>query len=140
MTDNNSGHTTGRVRVLIGIGSNITDGAANVARAAEALCEFAEPMGWSGVYATEPLSGKGAPYSNAVAVVTTFLSLGELELRLKRYETENGRNAEARSRGEVPVDLDLVAYGPTILRPEEFSRPYFIEGLARLPEGAWPEI
>ena len=140
MTDDNSGHTAGRVRVLIGIGSNTTDGAANVARAAEALRAFAEPVGWSGVYATEPLSGKGAPYSNAVAVVATFLSLDELELRLKRYEKENGRDAEARSRGEVSVDLDLVAYGHTILRPEEFTRPYFIKGLDRLPYDTWPGI
>ena len=62
----------------------------------------------------------------------TKLGYDELNLRLKRYETEAGRTDEARRRGEVAVDIDIVMMDDAIVRPRDAAQDYFKIGFSQL--------
>ncbi len=67
-----------------------------------------------------------------VVQVRTALEAERLIQLGKEFEAECGRSAESKCRGIVEMDVDLVKYGKTILRPEEFTRTYFLTGYNKL--------
>lgn len=86
----------------------------------------------SGIYQTRALNGVSPDYLNMVVKVQTVLEPERLIQLGKEFEAECGRSAESKKRGIVEMDVDLVKYGKTILRPEEFTRTYFMTGYNKL--------
>lgn len=86
----------------------------------------------SSIYTTSPLSGKGSDYTNAVVIVECAEEITATALQdlCKSYETECGRDEQARERGEVIIDLDVVFFAEECLRPEEVGREYFRKGFS----------
>ena len=119
-------------RVTLGIGSNMADGRRRVAEALDFLGSMLEDLECSTIYTTAAASGHGADYTNAVARGVSQLGYDELNLRLKRYETETGRTDEARRRGEVAVDIDIVMMDDEIVRPRDTAQDYFKIGFSQL--------
>lgn len=121
-----------RHTAVLGIGSNMADGHRRVAEALEFLSSVLEEMEASSVYTTAAASGHGADYTNAVARGVTSFDYDELNRILKQYELEAGRTDEARRRGEVAVDVDIVMMDGDTVRPKDASQDYFRIGFSEL--------
>jgi 2-amino-4-hydroxy-6-hydroxymethyldihydropteridine diphosphokinase len=88
----------------------------------------------SDIYDTPPFSGVGSDYVNTVVAISTDLTLETIDALCKEYERHEGRDDTCRSRGIVPIDMDVVIYGDTIVRPHEVSRYYFQQGYCSLKD------
>lgn len=65
-----------------------------------------------------------ADYVNAVAVCNTMLPYEELVKQLKTLEREQGRSSELKSKGIVPLDIDVLQYGTEKYKPADWQRDY----------------
>lgn len=114
-------------RIVISLGSNIDDKEQQI-RSALSWCEGKlSNFRCSHIYET-PAEGQGygdALYMNAVAIGDLQGSLQVFEQSTKEYELQNGRDAEARMRKEVPIDLDIVLLNDEVLRPFDYSSTFF---------------
>lgn len=77
-------------------------------------------------------SGFLSPFSNQVARLTTPLSAEEVRTILKSIEKENGRLPEDKAKGIVKLDIDLLMYDDTVLKPKDMEKRYVQEGLVAL--------
>lgn len=116
----------------IGVGSNTTDRDERVNRAIEHVSQFLTRCSVSSVYESEAINGKDAPYLNAVIHGFSPVNSTALVKFLKDWETEEGRRQDDMTKGQVPIDLDLVIYDSRILRPKDFERHYFNIGYREL--------
>lgn len=84
----------------------------------------------------QPRHGAETPpdYLNMVACVQSSLSAEEMNLKAKEFERSLGRTPQSKNNGSVPMDVDVVISDGTILRPEEYSRPYFTHGLSLIKQ------
>ena len=119
-------------RYLLSLGSNCPDGELRLRRAEEWLRERFADVETSGIYTSKALNGASPDYFNMVARVTSPLSVTDMISAAKAYEASCGRTPAGKLRGRVEMDVDIIAAGPTILRPEEYTRSYFIRGLSLL--------
>lgn len=122
-------------RYLLGLGSNMPDGKRRLQEAAEWLRANFSDADISDIYSSKALNGSAADYHNMVARVSSALSVSEITAAAKTYEAECGRSAAGKSAGRVEMDVDIVAADRTIIRPDEYTRPYFTHGLALLDNG-----
>lgn len=135
-------------RVYISIGSNI-DRHKNVVSALDALHSWFGELILSAVYESEAVGFDGEPFLNLVVGVDTGLSVGELSMRFKQLEADNGR-----CRGtDVPkfsgrtLDLDILTYddqvgqidGVELPRGEILKNAFVLKPLADIaPEERHP--
>lgn len=79
-----------------------------------------------------PLSS--APFTDVVLLGYTALELDELQRLLKALEQRAGRTPEQRREHpeHIPIDIDLITWDETILKPKDCTRPYLQQGLAEL--------
>lgn len=117
---------------LLSLGSNCQDGELRLQRAHEWLCREFDCVHTSGIYTSRAMNGLSPDYFNMVARIESSLTVTDLNAAAKAYETACGRSPQSKSRGVVEMDVDIVAAGHTILRPEEYTRSYFTRGLAML--------
>ena len=73
-------------------------------------------------------------YMNAVISGYADIPFETLNANLKEYELNHSRNSEARRKGEVPIDLDIVKWNGNIIRPRDYSADYFRKGLAEIEQ------
>lgn len=111
-------------RVYISIGSNI-EREKHVLAALDALHEWFGDLLLSPVYESEAVGFVGEPFLNLVVGVDTGLSVGELSVRFKQLEADNGRR-----RGiDVPkfsgrtLDLDILIYDDHVGRVDGVELP-----------------
>ena len=74
-------------------------------------------------------SGFLSPFSNQVARLTTPLSAEEVRTILKSIEKENGRLPEDKAKGIVKLDIDLLMYDDTVLKPKDMEKSYIYKGM-----------
>lgn len=79
-----------------------------------------------------PLSS--APFTDVVLLGYTTLELDELQRLLKALEERASRTPEQRLEHpeRIPIDIDLITWDGTILKPKDCTRPYLQQGLAEL--------
>lgn len=118
--------------VLLSIGSNVEDREARVRDALAWLSGIISDFRHSCVYITAPYSGVGDNYANCVAEGYTELSMDEISALTKEREIVSGRTKDSKISGKVPLDIDIVSYNDTILRPKELERQYFLKGYTQL--------
>lgn len=63
-------------------------------------------------------------FYNCMAKATTCFSQDELQQKLKAIETTMGDSHENHQAGIVVIDIDLLAYGDTLLKEADWQRPY----------------
>jgi 7,8-dihydro-6-hydroxymethylpterin-pyrophosphokinase len=114
------------------LGSNTPDQEEQIKKAIEHLKEQLSEVEVSATYRSAAYNGKDAPYLNAVVHGYTDRSIEQMETDLKLWEKKQGRTAEMRSEGKVPIDLDLVIWCGRIMRQVDFERHYFNEGYREL--------
>lgn len=117
---------------ILTLGSNCPAKEEMMAAATRWLASHFPAAASSGIYRTRALNGVAPDYLNMVVKVRTALEAERLIQLGKEFEAECGRSAESKRRGIVEMDVDLVKYGKTILRPEEFTRTYFLTGYNKL--------
>lgn len=113
------------VLAVFSIGSNSGDRTSNVQIGIKCLSSLLSDFECSHIYATPDCHGGYREYINAVAKGTTTLSPEQIDKHCKEFEISNGRDCKAREAGDVPLDIDLVIYDDTILRPKDFAREFF---------------
>lgn len=112
-------------KVVLSLGSNHGDRYANIEEAITWCAGKLNGIKVSSIYETPEIHGIGDPYLNAVVIGESCLSFEELTAATKEFERTHGRDAEARHRGEVPIDIDIVIWDEAIIRPLDFSRQFF---------------
>lgn len=124
-----------RRELIVGIGSNVAEGRSMVSDAVDYLSGIFGGVECSGIYSTESVSGDGTNYFNAVARIYSTFGDDEVEAMFKAYELRCGRDEEMRRRKIVPIDLDIVVSGGSVLRPKDMAREYFQKGYRMLAAG-----
>lgn len=115
--------------VVIALGSNLGDRAANLRRAIGEVSRFMSVRRRSRAYRTAPAYMTRQPdFLNMAVVGETRLPPHTLLKALKRVEYRLGRRPALRY-GPRPVDLDIIYYGNKILRLPDLIIPH-----ARLAE------
>ena len=56
----------------------------------------------------------------------------ELDIILKNYEKEEGRDKQCRQRGEVPIDIDIVIAEETIIKEWDYRQKFFQIGFSEI--------
>ena len=135
----------------LGLGSNVGDRRANLARALELLEDHGVAVdSVSSLYETEPVGEilDQPDFLNAVARVRTRLEPLELLDTCKVVETELGRVFGGPRHGPRPIDVDVLMLGDLELEHERLrlphadltSRRFVLEPLLELdPELALPD-
>jgi 2-amino-4-hydroxy-6-hydroxymethyldihydropteridine diphosphokinase len=114
-------------RVVIALGSNLGDRAANLQGALNALADTpeVEVVGVSPVYETEPVGAPaGSPlFLNAVVVADSTLHARTLLERALAIEDAFGR---VRSEPGAPrtLDVDLLVVGDKVIKEDDFVLPH----------------
>lgn len=122
------------VRVIFCLGSNIDDRRQRIEKACQWIASVMTVEAQSDIYDTPPFSGVGSDYVNTVVAVSTDLTLEAIDALCKDYERREGRDDKCRKSGIVPIDMDVVIYGDTIVRPHEISRYYFQQGYSQIKD------
>lgn len=96
-------------RVYISVGTNI-ERRKHVLAALDALQGWFGDLILSPVYESEAVGFDGEPFLNLVVGVDTRLSVGELSVRFKQLEADNGRRRDAPKFSGRTLDLDILTY------------------------------
>ncbi len=97
-------------RVLLSLGTNLGDRAANLRAAIQALSPWVQVLARAPIYETAPWGySNQPPYLNTALVGLTHLPPFQLLQRLKRIEMRLGRQTTFRYGPRV-IDLDIVFY------------------------------
>jgi 2-amino-4-hydroxy-6-hydroxymethyldihydropteridine diphosphokinase len=137
--------TPEKIRIGLGLGSNIGDKPGNIRAAlarltAEKICEIDAV---SSIYKTSPWGYRDQEsFANACALAWTALSPEELLEHVKRIEVEMGREKTVRW-GPRLIDIDILFYGerpisvPDLILPhkELFNRAFVLIPLAEIAPG-----
>ncbi len=109
---------------LVSLGSN-ENRAENMKRCRQLLETYFQDIIYSQILETEPVGDdfKDAFY-NCLAVVNSESGLAYIKQILKEIEKKMGRKSTDKSRGIVIIDLDVLAINESILKSDDFSRPY----------------
>ena len=109
---------------LVCLGSNV-DGIFHLKNAHAALMQFFYKVEM-GNQITTPAEGDviQPDYINQAARFVTDLAPHDVILLLKQIEKDNGRKAEDKLRGRVPLDIDLLMYDEEVLKPLDMNKTY----------------
>lgn len=118
----------------LSLGSNCGNRKKNICAAIDWLIDITDVSRYSEIFETDSVNGDGTRYCNCVLICESDLAPDAFENVLKEYELRNGRTAECRARGEVPVDIDIVCVDGRVVRPRDYNRQYFIYGLKLIEE------
>jgi 2-amino-4-hydroxy-6-hydroxymethyldihydropteridine diphosphokinase len=113
-------------KAFVGLGSNLGDREEHLRHALNAIRDFprTELVRVSSYYETEPVGEPGHPhFLNAVALLETELSAGELWWNLRLVERREGRPAARRS-GPRTLDLDLLYFGDALIEEPDLTVPH----------------
>lgn len=132
------------VPILLGLGTNLGDRAANLRRAVAWLGGVATVDAVSAVFETAPMYDTDqASFFNICATARTHLAAGDLLPRLKAAEAEIGR-VPSRRNGPRLIDIDLVLYGDQVIDTPDLVVPHprmaergFVLAPAAEVAGAW---
>lgn len=121
-------------RVVLSLGSNFNP-EENIGCAAEKLRILFDTVCFSEAVYTAPIGDYPAdrPFLNQVVIAYTRMSTAEeLKALLKEIETTLGRNENSKAVGLIPIDIDLLQWNTTVLKPADMEREYILSGLLSL--------
>lgn len=115
------------VTAYLGLGSNLDDPAAQVARAVTTLGRLRDSrlLAVSRFYRNPPMGPQDQPdYVNAVVALETFLEPRELLAEMQAIERAQGRDRSGPRWGPRTIDLDLLAYGEQVIDEPQLHVPH----------------
>ena len=119
-------------KFVLSLGSNSGDRQHQMDLAFSHLKSVFNDVESSAIYETDALNGKDAPYLNSVIVGYTNMSYDETVDYMKQWEKNCGRTSESKLKGIIPIDIDVVVWNETIVRPKDFEMSYFTRGYQQL--------
>lgn len=121
------------MKLTLSLGSNLPPRHQRVRQAISWLKKSSQTCAVSSLYETPEIHGKGDPYVNAVMIAEyECRDVDSINRIIKEYEISAGRDDAARSKGIVPIDIDIVLADSELLRPRDFDREFFQIGLSEL--------
>lgn len=117
-----------RVRVYIGLGSNLSTPTEQLRNALAAIAALPQTalIAQSSLYISDPLGPADQPrYVNAVAAVDTDLSPLALLDALQTIEQEHGRTRKAERWGPRTLDLDILLFGALQIDEPRLTVPHY---------------
>ena len=116
-------------KVVLCLGSNTESRVENVARALRILRRVLRGgVMVSRAYLNESYNGIGDDYINQVVMGRTILGVTELERLCNYMERKAGRRPHSKAYGIIALDIDIVVWNSTVVRPFDFSSPHFTLG------------
>ena len=113
----------------LGLGSNLGDRAANIARGLDLMAEVSKTIEVSSIYETSPQGFLSQPrFLNGACRVWTSLDPFQLMARIKQVEVAVGHR-RAFANGPRALDVDILMYGRAII-----DRPALIIPHPRMAE------
>ena len=116
-----------RVTAYIGLGSNLENPAAQIARAIDALetLPHTQFRAVSNFYRNPPMGPQDQPdFVNAVLAIETGLSPRALLNAMQTIEQAHGRARSVQRWGPRTIDLDLLVYGDELLSEDQLEVPH----------------
>ena len=111
--------------VILCLGTNLPDRRQRLSSAIARLAAHVAVADYSEAVESADVSGLGADYLNVVVRCFTSLSLNELRRLISRIEEAEGRTAQAKLSGCMPIDIDVVMYGGEVVSRCDYQRDYF---------------
>jgi 2-amino-4-hydroxy-6-hydroxymethyldihydropteridine diphosphokinase len=112
------------IDVFLGLGTNLGDRPANLARALSALETEGRITALSSVYETDPMGFTDQPrFLNMVARLETDRSADALLQRIRTVEAGAGRERTFRN-GPRTLDVDILLYGDAQLHTDGLTIPH----------------
>lgn len=111
--------------VILCLGTNLPDRRQRLSSAIARLAAHVAVADYSEAVESADVSGLGADYLNVVVRCFTSLSLNELRRLISRIEEAEGRTAQAKLSGCMPIDIDVVIYGGEVVSRYDYQRDYF---------------
>lgn len=108
-------------KVAIMIGSNTGDRKVHIDNAVAALREYVGDIIVTHDIDNRDFTGVGPDYLNRMISGTTLLPLSRLQTAVKEIETRLGRDRS--NPAIVAIDIDIVVYDDTIIKPSEYTSP-----------------
>lgn len=119
-------------RCIVCLGSN-AEPEKNIAEATRKLSAQFPDIRWGDTVRTEAEGGVSVGcYLNKAAELRTAMGKDELTAVLKLLEREQGRTPESKHIGIVPIDIDLLVYDGTWLKPKDRGLSYVQKALSLL--------
>lgn len=119
-------------KVLICIGSNVTDRCVMVDKATEMVIGLLIEPRITPLLSSSDYLNKGNDYTNRLVTGLTDRSIEELLDAFSDHETQSGRTPQSKYQGVMPIDIDLVRYGDRLVKPSLSEQPFFKELLTHL--------
>ena len=111
--------------VILCLGTNLPNRRQRLSSAIARLAAHVAVADYSEAVESADVSGLGADYLNVVVRCFTSLSLNELRRLISRIEEAEGRTAQAKLSGCMPIDIDVVMYGGEVVSRYDYQREYF---------------
>lgn len=112
------------IPVLLGLGTNLGDRAANLHNAINGLRRFLNVTAVSPIYESAAMYDTDQPaFLNLVVAAETGMPPQSLLEALKRLEARMGR-MPTRPKGPRVIDIDILFYGDRVVRSEDLSIPH----------------
>ncbi|MBA7611266.1 Bifunctional folate synthesis protein [subsurface metagenome] len=112
------------MQVYLGLGSNLGDRQANLARALKLLGERLHVELVSSLYETQPVGyAEQPPFLNAICRAQTELGPIQLLSLVKGIEASMGR-VLSFPNAPRPIDLDIIFYGDLIMETPDLTIPH----------------
>lgn len=120
-------------RAIISLGANTATAATALDSALELLGAYGTITRSSGNFYAAAEGNPGAPpYLNNIVELDTAMDYRQLQSLTKDYEKQARTAAAAAPL--VAIDIDIVVFDGTVLRPEMMQAQYFTKGMRALSE------
>lgn len=117
---------------ILSLGSNESP-EKNIAYIRRRLSEEFPDIRFSRAIYTRPINMTSKNlFLNQTASFKTSLTAEEIRIILKQIEQECGRTNQEKQKEIIRADIDLIKYGPVILKPTDMSRPDIVSGIQEL--------
>lgn len=113
-------------KVIVALGSNHRQ-EEHIGKATELMAHLLDDCQTTPCLWTQPIGIDSDRFLNTLATGTTTLTQEALMKQLKQLEQLLGDSREQRRKGIVLIDIDLLQYGTTKLKEEDWERPYIRE-------------
>ncbi|WP_106830718.1 2-amino-4-hydroxy-6-hydroxymethyldihydropteridine diphosphokinase [Parabacteroides pacaensis] len=114
---------------ILGLGSNYRK-EENMELARKMLEDSFHSIRFSKPVYTKPHHCKNPElFLNQVGWLETDLSKEEVTSILKHIETLLGRTPQDKLKEQIPIDIDLIQWNKEIIKEQDISRDYIIQGL-----------
>jgi 2-amino-4-hydroxy-6-hydroxymethyldihydropteridine diphosphokinase len=126
-----------RSEVWLSLGSNLEPTAEcerHLQAAHAELATYITELQCSSIYTTPAEGHAHGTYANSVVRGFTTMSEEELETALKALERAHGRTPADKLVGRVPLDLDIIRWNESIVRPRNWQMNYMQSGLKELSD------